>query len=79
MYIVYNSRPWVTLQELVRVLKNFKSVRDPLRPRSSYIEQVILLSFKINLDAVIVSKLEKLHLPCTMSRVCDLHLPLTRS
>jgi hypothetical protein len=28
----------------VRVLKNFKSVRDPLRPRSSYIEQVSMQS-----------------------------------
>lgn len=28
------------MQELVRLLKNFKSLRDPERPRSSYIDQV---------------------------------------
>ena len=43
----------------MRVLKNFKSVRDPLRPRSSYIEQVILLAFNFIHNAVVVSKLEK--------------------
>ena len=37
---VSHSCCWDGAQELVRVLKNFKTMRDPDRPRSSYIDQV---------------------------------------
>jgi hypothetical protein len=40
------------LQELVRVLKNFKSVRDPLRPRSSYVDQVTSQSASFSMTPV---------------------------
>ena len=49
MSVPYSQVGPLLPQELVRVLKNFKSVRDPLRPRSSYIEQVSTQPITISL------------------------------
>jgi hypothetical protein len=64
------------LQELVRVLKNFKSVRDPLRPRSSYIEQVNTQATTISLVLCLHSDLQMLTAlaPCRECTICDLQL-----